>query len=115
MKRHFGIVALAAMTIQPVVGDWDGNDTFTVGVFRAGLRLLRNSNTAGGIDAAFAWGSPTDVPVVGDWDGNRITTIGVRRSANWYQRDTNTSGPIDRSSAWGAAAAPGALPPPPMY
>jgi len=52
-----------------VVGDWDGNGTDTIGVFRNGVFYLRNSNTNGFADLAFTYGQPGDVPVVGDWNG----------------------------------------------
>lgn len=74
----------------PVVGDWDGNGTVTIGVYRParsplnpsifGFFLLRNSNTTGNADVtSIVWGGEGDVPVVGDWDGNGTTTIGVFR------------------------------------
>jgi hypothetical protein len=59
----------------PVVGDWDGNGTTTIGVFRrwTGEWLLRNSNAAGSPDIAVAYGAAAapsdDVPAVGDWSG----------------------------------------------
>ena len=66
----------------PVVGDWDGNGTTTVGVARAGAGVLtwylRNRNSSGAPDIApFAYGSAGTTPVVGDWDGDRVTTVGA--------------------------------------
>ncbi len=81
----------------PVVGDWDGNGTTTIGVFRPSNQswYLRNSNSAGNPDVApFAYGAPSDRPIVGDWDGNGTTTIGVFRPSNqsWYLRNSNSGG-----------------------
>ena len=61
----------------PVVGDWTGNGTTTIGVYRPpntplnrtteGKWLLRNSNTPGDPDSSFRYGGPGDTPVVGSW------------------------------------------------
>src|SRR5262249_21784404 len=50
----------------PVVGDWTGNGTTTIGVFRpaTGQWLLRNSDSAGNPDISFFYGAPGDIPVV---------------------------------------------------
>jgi hypothetical protein len=78
----------------PIVGDWDGNGTTTIGVYRPGYWnggpvpaqwLLRNTNTPGPPDMTIIQDLSTPyefVPVVGDWDGNGTTTVGLyRRSA----------------------------------
>jgi hypothetical protein len=93
---------------MPVVGDWDGNGTTTIGVFRtiagAGQWFLRNSNSVGVNDLYVQFGNPLDLPVVGDWVGNGVTTVGVFRPAGtpsnpdprpqWLMRDHNsTDGP----------------------
>jgi hypothetical protein len=77
----------------PVVGDWDGNGTDTVGVFRGNTWYLRNSNTSGSHTVpSFAYGTSTDKPMVGDWNGDGIDTIGVYRNGSWYLRDSNSAG-----------------------
>jgi hypothetical protein len=43
---------------------------------------LLGSNSAGGVDLVFHFGSPGDQPIVGDWDGNRTSTPGVFRPSN---------------------------------
>jgi hypothetical protein len=55
----------------PLGGDWDGNGTATVGLYRApsSTFLLRNANTAGDPDVKVAFGRAGDLPVVGNWDG----------------------------------------------
>ena len=63
----------------PVVGDWDGDGTQTVGVVRprkaAGTNriLLRNSR---GPAPSFTYGNYGDRLLFGDWDGNRSWTPG---------------------------------------
>jgi hypothetical protein len=81
----------------PVTGDWDGNGTDTIGIYRNGVFYLRNSNTAGIADTYFGFGSPGDQPIAGDWDGNGTDTIGVYRSSNFtfYLRNSNSSGAPD--------------------
>ena len=67
----------------PVVGDWDGNGTDTIGVYRNGVFYLSNSNTTGHVDLTFAFGKAGDQPIAGDWNGDGIDTIGsiaVRKS-----------------------------------
>jgi subtilisin-like proprotein convertase family protein len=83
----------------PVVGDWDGNGTDTIGIYRDGSFYLRNSNTVGFADIVFAFGSPGDQPVAGDWDGDGIDTIGVYRSSaiSFMLRNTNSTGAPDVS------------------
>jgi hypothetical protein len=111
----------------PVVGDWNGSNSLTIGVFRpAGSTLnsstvdqwlLRNSNTAGNQDISLNYGGPGDLPVTGDWTGSGTTTIGVYRPANsalngttvgqFLLRNSNTSGNPDISFNYGG---PGDIP-----
>src|SRR5262249_43125199 len=65
----------------PVVGDWEGNGTVTVGVVDPATMTwyLKNSNTQGAPDYVLRYGQAGDIPVVGDWDGNGTITIGVVR------------------------------------
>jgi len=55
----------------PVAGDWDGNGTTTIGVYRPSTNVyyLRNTNSFDAPDLVIPYGSPGDFPVVGDWDG----------------------------------------------
>jgi hypothetical protein len=81
----------------PVVGDWDGNDTVTIGVYRSGRFLLRNSNTVGFAEINFLFGNPGDQPIAGDWNGDGIDTIGVYRPSTgaFYLRNSNSAGAPD--------------------
>jgi RHS repeat-associated protein len=82
----------------PVVGDWDGNGTDTIGVFRRQTNtwLLRNTNTAGSADVSTVFGTALDptfqeVPVPGDFDGDNKDTPGISE-----QNCTGDSCPMSR-------------------
>ena len=81
----------------PVAGDWDGNGTATIGIYRNGLFYLRNSNTLGFADIVVPFGTPGDQPVVGDWNGDGVDTIGVYSNGQFLLRNTNTAGSADMS------------------
>ncbi|HEV2454431.1 MAG TPA: hypothetical protein VGY98_09220 [Verrucomicrobiae bacterium] len=78
----------------PLVGDWDGNGTFTPGAVKAGSNTwdLRNENSGGDADISFAYGNGTGIPIVGDWDGNGTWTCGIIEGNTWELRNSNTSG-----------------------
>ncbi len=76
----------------PIVGDWDGNGTATIGIYRNGSFYLRNENTIGFADIVFPFGMPGDQPVAGDWDGDGIDTIGVYRNGTFFLRNSNSGG-----------------------
>lgn len=83
----------------PVMGDWDGDGTKTVGVVRGRIWYLRNSNSAGRADITFTWGGAQDFPVVGDWNGDGRDTPGVVRcptspcdTPTWYLRNSASTG-----------------------
>jgi CSLREA domain-containing protein len=86
---------------NPVVGDWDGNGTATIGIYRNGSFYLRNSNTIGFADLVFAFGAPGDQPIAGDWNGDGIDTIGVYRNGTFFLRNSNSSGAPEMSFALG--------------
>jgi hypothetical protein len=85
----------------PVVGDWDGNGTATIGIYRNGIFYLRNSNTIGFADMVFAFGAPGDQPVAGDWDGDGVDTIGIFRNGLFLLRNSNSAGAADMSFVLG--------------
>ena len=76
--------------------------TSTIGMYRNGVYYLRNTNTAGNADLAFAFGSTGDIPVTGDWNGDGIDTIGMYRNGVYYLRNTNTAGNADLAFAFGS-------------
>jgi hypothetical protein len=83
----------------PVVGDWDGNGTVTIGIYRDGTFFLRNSNTLGFAEIVFPFGQVGDQPIAGDWNGDGVDTIGVYRPSNgqFLLRNTNSEGSEDAS------------------
>ena len=83
----------------PVVGDWDGNGTATIGVYRNGSFYLRNSNTIGFADLVFPFGQSGDQPIAGDWNGDGLDTIGVYRpsTGQFLLRNSNSAGAAEMS------------------
>ena len=84
---------------SPVVGDWDGNGTTTIGVAcdsGSGMTWgLRNANSSGGANISFGFGNSTCTPITGDWDGNGTTTVGNACSNSgwqWYLNNNNAGG-----------------------
>jgi hypothetical protein len=100
----------------PVVGDWDGNGSDTVGVRRSNRWLLRNSNTSGVANISFDFGSRTllELPVVGDWNGDGTYTPAVLRNRppgdesggfeHWLFRNSNTTGVANGQIIYGSDA-----------
>jgi glucose/arabinose dehydrogenase len=97
------VLNVAAGGDVPVVGDWDGNGTTTIGVRRGATFLLRNENTTGVADITADFGLASDVPIVGDWDGDGTTTVGVWRDGAFYLRNSNTTGVADIVVSFGLA------------
>jgi hypothetical protein len=133
----FPLFAYGAQGDIPVVGDWDGNGTTTVGIYQsnpefgnpAGTWKLRNSTSAGAPDfntgpgpTGFAFGGlPGDLPVTGAWNGGGATTVGVVERylspvLTWKLRNENSAGGPDAGSfafgpsALGSFAVPGVGP-----
>ena len=79
----------------PVVGDWDGNGTVTIGIYRQGSFFLRNFNTIGFANIVFPFGAPGDQPIAGDWNGDGVDTIGVFRNGLFFLRNSNSEGGAD--------------------
>jgi hypothetical protein len=87
----------------PIVGDWDGNGTATIGVFRPeeGKFYLRNANSPGDPDHAITMGRAGDVPLAGDWDGDGTSTIGAFRPADatFYLRGSHGAEVVNGAKA----------------
>jgi hypothetical protein len=83
----------------PVVGDWDGNGTVTIGIYRNGYFYLKNANTLGFADIVFPFGQLGDQPIAGDWNGDGVDTIGVYRTSTgqFLLRNSNTEGSAQAS------------------
>ena len=87
----------------PVVGDWDGNGTVTIGIYRNGTFYLRNENTIGFATSTFYFGQPCDQPIAGDWDGDGKDTIGIFRpsTGQFLLRNSNNAGSAQMSFSLG--------------
>jgi beta-lactamase class A len=63
--------------------------------------FLRDSNTSGTADQAFAYGNPWDMPLVGDWNGDKTVTAGVDRRSTFYIRNSPGGGVAEQSFVYG--------------
>jgi len=83
----------------PMLCDWNGDGTATVGLFRPsdGFVYFRNTNTFGIAEITFYYGQAGDIPLCGDWDGDGKAGIGVFRpaEATFYLRDKASLGFAD--------------------
>ena len=91
---------------HPVVGDWDGDGTDTVGVYdpATGAFFLRNSNSGGPADLTFTFGGGGALqPLAGDWNDDGIDTIGLYTTASGvtFLRNSNTNGVADLTYQFG--------------
>jgi hypothetical protein len=99
-------------------GTWIGQVQFsgtvtggTAGLYNpagAGF-FLRNSNSSGVADIAFAYGPAGAgwLPLVGDWNGDGVDTVGLYNPAggSFFLRNSNSSGVADIAFAYGPAGA----------
>ncbi|MEP7054725.1 MAG: hypothetical protein ABI912_05700 [Actinomycetota bacterium] len=97
----------------PVMGDWDGDGTKTVGVVRGSTWYLRNTNSAGKPDITFTFGGPQDFPLAGDWNGDGRDTPGVVRCPTspcqtpiWYIRNSASAGHSSSTVSYGVDGFP---------
>jgi uncharacterized delta-60 repeat protein len=99
----------------PVVGDWDGDGSFTAGVVDPATATwyLRNENSSGAPDAGqFQYGLPGWIPVAGDWSHTGHSGIGMLdpATATWYLRNEVSAGAPDAGTF--SYGAPGWVPVP---
>ncbi|OYT69543.1 MAG: hypothetical protein CFK52_13515, partial [Chloracidobacterium sp. CP2_5A] len=86
----------------PVAGDWDGDGTVTVGVYRPSAQtfFLRNGLGAGNPDltVAIAGAQATDRPIAGRWTAGSVATgLGLYRpsTGQFFLKSANVSGAAD--------------------
>jgi len=100
--------AFGASTDRPVIGDWNGDGSDDVGVWRPGDRKFRldgNGNAVwdgptGGDATTAAFGASADLPVAGDWNGDGRAEVGVwRPSPRQFMLDANGNGKWDGAAA----------------
>jgi hypothetical protein len=93
----------------PLVGDWDGNGTETVGLYNPSTSMfyLSNSNSSQIADVSFVYGPANsgEIPLVGDWDGSGTDTVGLYdpKTSTFYLRNSNTSGMANVTFVYGPA------------
>ncbi len=95
----------------PIVGDWNGDGTQTIGLYdrATGMFYLSNSNATQVADISFVYGPAhsQDIPIVGNWNGNSNgeQTVGLYdpTTSTFYLRDSNTTGFADVTFTYGAA------------
>jgi hypothetical protein len=63
----------------PVIGDWDGNKAFNIGIYRRGSTPVFWEKRPHKSSLTVPFGAGGDEPVAGDWNGDGITDVGVRR------------------------------------
>jgi hypothetical protein len=95
------------------VGAWNGDGVDGIGLYKAGLFLLRSNTASGVVDRTFRFGlqEPGWQPLVGDWNGDGIDTIGLYKDGRFMLRDSNSAGAStyqfqlgDGSAGWTALA-----------
>ena len=96
---------------MPVIGDWNGDGVYTVGIFRNGTWFLDMNGDGrwGPGDLVVQFGQQGDIPVVGDWTGDGITKLGVYRNGVFYL-DTNNNHVLDAADKIFALGGPGDKP-----
>ncbi|MFL6270310.1 MAG: peptidoglycan recognition protein [Actinomycetes bacterium] len=90
----------------PVVGDWDGDGTQTVGVVRPNAALDRNHLLRRNSDGSlldFWYGRHGDRILVGDWNGDGTWTPAAVRNGAWSLRNSNSTGGADATVSFGRA------------
>ena len=79
-----------------MIGDWNGDGIYTIGIFRNGTWFLDmdgDGRWSDG-DVMVEFGQEGDLPVVGDWTGDGISKLGVYRNGTFYL-DTNNNHQLD--------------------
>jgi hypothetical protein len=90
----------------PVVGDWNGDQIDTIGVYRnnVGVFFLSDSNSVPSVAYSFVFGNPGDQPFAGKWTADMIGSgAGVYRDTNGilYQKKQLVTGISDYFAIFG--------------
>lgn len=89
-RYSFGHTQASALcNDRPVTGDWDGDGSTDVGVFRSTARGGRfKLRRPDGTMIRQSFGGTNDVPLAADFDGDKVSQVGVRQlgSGTWLLR-----------------------------
>jgi hypothetical protein len=99
------LAQFGAVGDAPVAGDWNGDGSDDIGVFREGLwQVDVNGDGDWDVDEdlQFEFGGPGATAVVGDWDGDGTDDIGTFRAGTW-RLDANGN------HRWDGAGAPAGM------
>jgi hypothetical protein len=68
----------------PLMGDWDGDNVSTPGMFRPsnGYAYIANRNRTGVADSEFFFGIAGDIPLAGDWNADGRDTLSIYRPSD---------------------------------
>ncbi|HEV8116428.1 MAG TPA: hypothetical protein VGP53_09335 [Acidimicrobiales bacterium] len=102
--------SLGTQPLAPIMGDWDGNDTRTPGLSKAGVFSLYNTVPPGPApDLSFAFGNRRGFPVAGDFDGDGVDDVAVYDDGTWEIRLTGT-GATSTVTGFGTGSWPNTVP-----
>jgi len=100
----------------PLVGDWNGDGTDTIGLYQPSDSLFHLKNIFGGgsADVYVAFGAPGSswMPVTGDWDGDGNDTIGLYDpiDSEFHLKDSLSPGDADHLFRFGPDGDAGWMP-----
>jgi hypothetical protein len=68
----------------PLLGDWDGDNVSTPGMFRpsSGYAYIANRNRTGVANTEFFFGMGGDIPLAGDWNADGRDTLSIYRPSD---------------------------------
>lgn len=111
--HYFGFGSLGDL---PLAGDWDGDGSDSVGVYRVSTQTfyLRNAKNGGFADVSITilFAQPGDIPLVGDWNDDGRDTPALYRpsTSTFYLIDQATTGTVPASGYTIPVGNPGDVP-----
>jgi len=82
----------------PVVGDWNGDGTDGIGLYKNGrwrLRDMTDNTLTDEYNFVFGFNDDDWLPVVGDWEGDGTDGIGLYKDGVWLLKRTPSEGSPD--------------------
>jgi hypothetical protein len=85
-ELQFSAIRFGLPEDKPAPGDFDGDGTADITVFRPSTGTWYHLSLSTGGFSAMVWGAQGDIPLTGDYDGDGIADHGVFRptDGNWY-------------------------------